>query len=58
MHGFNSPHKKEHKHPHAGGIVSSELKKRGFGVMIKKEKEFLKKEWPKIINEYYKQGSS
>ena len=30
MHGFFSPHQRLYKHPHKGGIVTKELKKRGF----------------------------
>jgi len=45
MHGFNSPHEKKYKHPHAGGIVTRELKKRGFGHMIALEREFVEKDW-------------
>lgn len=45
MHGFNSPHKQKYKHPHAGGIVTRELKKRGFGHMLNLEREFVQKDW-------------
>lgn len=48
MHGFNSPIKRKYKHPHKGGIVTKELKNRGFLSMLKREKLFVKKEWPKI----------
>lgn len=48
MHGFNSPLAKKYKHPHKGGIVTKELKKRGFDKMLKKEKMWFKYEWPKI----------
>ena len=47
-HGFNSPLKKRYKHPHKGGIVTKELKIRGFSNILKKEKIFVKEEWPKI----------
>ncbi|MBI5391697.1 hypothetical protein HZB00_01715 [Candidatus Woesearchaeota archaeon] len=49
MHGFNSPHPKLYKHPHAGGIVNKELKKRGFEHMLKRENEWIKNEWRKTI---------
>ena len=45
MHGFNSPLPKQYKNPHKGNIVNSELKKRGFGHLLKKEKLFVKKDW-------------
>lgn len=50
-HGFNSPHKQKYRHPHQGGIVTKELKKRGFAHLLNKEKQFIKKEW---FNFYYK----
>ncbi|MBI2673650.1 hypothetical protein HYX19_05285 [Candidatus Woesearchaeota archaeon] len=55
MHGFNSPLEKKHKHPHKGGIVDKELVMRGFGNMIKLEREFVKKEWPLLLKEIYKE---
>jgi len=57
MHGFNSPLKKQYKYPHKGGIVTKELKNKGFIHLLKKEKIFIKKEWPKIykfLNNYDK----
>ena len=51
MHGFNSPLDKKYKHPHKGGIVTKELKRRGFDKMLKKEKMFFKYEWPKIYEQ-------
>jgi len=50
MHGFNSPHKKKYRHPHAGGIVTRELRSRGFGHMLTLEKEFVQKEWFPLYN--------
>ncbi|MBI5798271.1 hypothetical protein HZA98_05225 [Candidatus Woesearchaeota archaeon] len=51
MHGFQSPHQRLYKHPHAGGIVNRELRKRGFGHVLALEKDFLKKDWLKIYQE-------
>ena len=51
MHGFNSPLPKLYKHPHAGGIVTRELKKRGFAELLKKEKLWIKNSWPTIIKQ-------
>lgn len=45
MHGFNSPLPKLHKHPHKGGVVTRELRKRGFSHILIKEKYFLKDQW-------------
>ncbi len=53
MHGFHSPHPKQFKYPHKGGIVEKELKKRGFGHLLVKEKEWIKNEWQKITQEEF-----
>jgi len=50
MHGFNSPHEKMFKHPHKGNIVDKELVRRGFGHLLRKEKQFFKNEWINIFN--------
>ena len=47
-HGFNSPLPKLHQHPHRGSIVERELIRRGFGEQSRKEKEFVKTQWPLI----------
>lgn len=51
MHGFQSPHPRLYRHPHAGGIVTRELKKRGFGHILSFEREFLRKDWQRIHKE-------
>ncbi len=65
MHGFQSPHKQQFKYPHQGGIVDKELKKRGFGLLLRLEKEWVKTNWTKVIlplkeNAYnsYNQGNN
>jgi len=50
-HGFQSPFPRKYKHPHAGGVVSRELHKRGFGHMMRREKDFVKRQWPRIFKE-------
>lgn len=50
-HGFNSPLPRKYKHPHAGGIVTRELKARGFAHMLRKERAFIKNDWRKIHKE-------
>lgn len=47
-HGFHSPLPRKHQHPHRGGIVDKELIQRGFGHLVKLEKDFVKNEWPNI----------
>src|SRR3989344_5306136 len=51
MHGFNSPYPRLFKHPHKGGIVNKELKKRGFKVHIKDERRWIKEVWRTIMKE-------
>lgn len=58
MHGFNSPLEKRFKHPHKGNIVNRELVERGFGAMMKKEKEFVKTEWGKFITNNHRKNPS
>ena len=50
-HGFNSPLEQKYKYPHKGNVVDKELIRRGFGHLLKKEKEFFKGEWNKILKE-------
>lgn len=53
MHGFNSPHPKQFRYPHQNGIVTKELKNRGFEHMLKLEKEWIKNDWKNIVlNEF------
>jgi len=52
MHGFHSPHPRMFKHPHKGGIVNKELRKRGFIEDIQKEKT-----WTRSIGQKYTQTS-
>lgn len=51
-HGFHSPLPRKYKHPHAGGVVTRELKKRGFTHQMKLEKEFLKKHWTVFVKKH------
>lgn len=53
MHGFNSPHPQQFAHPHQGGIVDKELRRRGFGENIMKEKVWMKETWPKIVKAHF-----
>lgn len=47
-HGFSSNRKREHKHPHAGGVIKSEMEERGVGHLYKAYKLWLK-EYKKIL---------
>lgn len=51
MHGFHSHLPKRFDHPHKGGIVDKELKGKGFGYALSKEKVWVKNEWPDLFNE-------
>ena len=53
-HGFNSPLEQKYKHPHKGGVVTKEMKLRGFDKMLKREKMWFKHEWPRIYERIVK----
>ncbi len=48
-HGFGSPFEQKFCTPHAGGVVTKEMKKRGFGKELALQKKWLKYEWPKFL---------
>jgi len=48
-HGFSSPLDQKHPHPHYGGVVTKEMKDRGFGEILKKQKKWLKEVWPEYL---------
>lgn len=48
MHGFHSPLPQLYKYPHQGNIVNKELIRKGFGHVIKLEKQWIKNEWVKV----------
>ena len=50
-HGFSSPLPQAALHPHKGGIVTLELKKRGIGEALKLQKKWLKLNWQKYIEQ-------
>ncbi|MFH1456203.1 MAG: hypothetical protein ABIF40_04610 [archaeon] len=52
LHGFQSPYPQRYKHPHRGGVVNKELAKRGFGHLMKVEKEFVQKQWMPIFRSF------
>ncbi len=54
MHGFNSPHPKQFKYPHKGGIVEKELKRRGFSHVMQQEKKWIENQWQQIVSEEFK----
>jgi len=58
MHGFNSPLEKRFKHPHKGNIVNRELVNRGFGFMLKNEKNFVRNIWPRFLERNHLEKTS
>lgn len=44
-HGFSSPLEQKFESPHQGGIVTKEMKVRGFGKELTMQKKWLKDEW-------------
>lgn len=48
-HGFSSPLPQLYKHPHQGGVIAKELKKRGLDELHQFEKKWVKNIWPKVL---------
>lgn len=52
VHGFSSPHKRMHKFPHEGGVVSVEMKNRGLIHLLDGYKKWIK-EYREELKAYY-----
>lgn len=52
-HGFSSPNPKLYKHPHHGGVVDLELRKRGLGDVLKFQETWLKSHWPPYLKAHH-----
>ncbi len=50
-HGFSSPLEQKFESPHLGGVVTKEMKLRGFEKELKLQKKWLKDIWPDYIKE-------
>jgi len=48
-HGFASPHKQAFRYPHAGGVVTKELQRRGLDEVLQISNAWIKTNWRKII---------
>jgi len=48
-HGFNSPIIRKYQTPHAGGIVTKELKERGLEKVLKDQKKWLRDNWEQYL---------
>jgi len=49
VHGFNSMRQKKYRNPHAGGVVSSEMRSRGLDDILKAQKKWIRKNWKSVI---------
>lgn len=50
-HGFNSPLERKHVSPHAGGVVTQELRRRGLDQIYRSQKKWLKENWRQYVEE-------
>ncbi len=50
-HGFSSPLDQRFENPHQGGIVTKEMKVRGFAKALQLQKKWLKEVWPRYLEE-------
>lgn len=49
-HGFNSPLEQAYDHPHKGGVITREMKKRGLDTIRKSAKKWLKENWQNYLS--------
>ena len=49
VHGFGSHHPRTLKHPHQGGVIISEFRKRGLWELYRAYTAWMKIYWPKMI---------
>ena len=50
-HGFSSPLDQKFENPHQGGIVTREMKARGFDKELAMQKKWLKEVWPEYLKQ-------
>ncbi len=41
-HGFSSPHERQHKYPHSGGVIKREMEERNLGHLYKAYRKWVK----------------
>lgn len=51
-HGFHSPLKQKHAHPHSGGVIRREFAERGQVDLYLKQRRWLKEHWLEILHKY------
>jgi hypothetical protein len=49
VHGFSSQLPQKYFYPHAGGVVTAEMRKRGLEGILKMQKKWLKENWRDIV---------
>jgi len=52
-HGFHSPRRQMHRHPHQGGIVTKEMRQRGAYPLYIQQKKWIKEEYRGFLLSYY-----
>ena len=52
-HGFHSPRRQLHRHPHKGGIVTLEMKNRGAHHPYLEQKKWIKQEYRAFLASHY-----
>lgn len=52
LHGFSSPFEQKYCSPHAGGVVTKELKQRGFSETLLFQRRWLKVHWLPLLREH------
>lgn len=52
LHGFSSPFEQKYCSPHAGGVVTKELKQRGFSEALLFQRRWLKTHWLPLLREH------
>lgn len=48
-HGFNSPLQQIYDHPHKGGVIRKEMKKRGLEELYRNSNRWLKANWVRLL---------
>ncbi|GEM_PF-451564 len=56
VHGVHTTSERRYRHPHRGGVVTTELVDRGIGEVVYLSKTWLKQNWQSFISEVRAQG--
>jgi hypothetical protein len=48
-HGFHSPRRQMHRHPHKGGVVTKEMAARGAHHLYKQQRKWIKEEYKQLL---------